>query len=390
MKKKVLSIVLAGALVAGTVVPTMVYATDEPSNKPVQSEETTKEVPKYEVLRMKGTNRYFTAIEASKKTFKEVEAVKYVAVATGEEFVDGLVGGSLTAQGEFPLLLTKKDTILDETLAEIERIQPEEVFILGGEAAVSKKVEEKIQEKIGEEVKITRLAGKTRFETAEAIGLKRAQLLDPEVKKLDENKHLINASNFADALSAAPFLATGAANEKDTYPLIPFNGDDDQKGINYVFGGKAVVSASGKARLSGSNRYETATVVANAYKSVLGVEIDTIVLVSGEEFPDGLTSASVAKMNNAAILLTGSEELPIVVKQYLSLNENIKNIIIVGGEKAVSSEIEKALKDLTAKEEVDVETTDSKEEDGSTDATTGEVGSGGETGNETVSTNSGA
>lgn len=49
---------------------------------------------------------------------------------------------------------------------------------------------------------------------------------------------------------------------------------------------------------------------------------------------------------NAAILLTKSKTLSEDTKEYIKSNTNIKNIIIVGGEKSISSSVENELKTL--------------------------------------------
>ena len=49
---------------------------------------------------------------------------------------------------------------------------------------------------------------------------------------------------------------------------------------------------------------------------------------------------------NAAILLTKSKTLNYDTKEYIEANTNIKNIIIVGGERSISSSVEDELKAL--------------------------------------------
>ena len=49
---------------------------------------------------------------------------------------------------------------------------------------------------------------------------------------------------------------------------------------------------------------------------------------------------------NAAILLTNSKTLNEDTREYIKANTNIKNIIIVGGEKSISSSVEDELKTL--------------------------------------------
>ena len=119
--------------------------------------------------------------------------------------------------------------------------------------------------------------------------------------------------------------------------------------MNYiVFGGTASVPKGPieQYRFDGKTRYETVVEVAKAYKSVLKMDIDTVVLVSGEDFPDGLTAAEIAGEKRAAVLLTSSKKLNASTKKFNEENKNIKNVIILGGDAAVSKAVEKELKDI--------------------------------------------
>ena len=98
-------------------------------------------------------------------------------------------------------------------------------------------------------------------------------------------------------------------------------------------------------RIAGQNRYKTAIEIAKAYKPVLKRSIDTVVLVDGTNYPDALASGTVATMNNGAILLTEPGKLNEDTKAFIQEN-NIQNVIIVGGEKSVSKNVENELKGL--------------------------------------------
>lgn len=133
-----------------------------------------------------------------------------------------------------------------------------------------------------------------------------------------------------------------------------------------VFGGTSVIP-KGEAeqyRFAGNTRYETAVEVAKAYKDVLKMDIDTVVLVSGEDFPDGLTAAEIAGEEKAAVLLTNTKTLNASTKKFIEENKNIKNVIILGGNAAVSEEVEKALKEI----KFEVPKVDEEKEEIKTDA----------------------
>lgn len=292
------------------------------------------------VLRLEGKDRYITAVEASKYSFPKGNET--VVIATGENFVDGLVGGSLTSQIDAPLLLVRKDSIAKEVIEEIKRLEAKKIIILGGEMAVSTKVEKEI---LKLKVKVERLAGKNRVETAEKIAEKRGLLL-PKMP-VNPNIALVSGTNFADALSAGPYIGELAKYSVMNYKLIPFVKGASYKEVNLVFGGQNAVplkNAIVEERIEGENRYETSKHTARSLINRLQKEVDTLVLVNGLNFPDGLSSASVASTNNGVVMLTNPESLSIETYDYILEHGKFKNVIIVGGENAVSKDIENFLK----------------------------------------------
>ena len=86
-------------------------------------------------LRVSGGDRYQTAAEISKVTWEAGEAVE-VVLASGTSFPDALAWGS-SSLGGGPLLLTERDRLPEVTRAELARLRPCQVIVLGGTSAVS-------------------------------------------------------------------------------------------------------------------------------------------------------------------------------------------------------------------------------------------------------------
>ncbi|MBR7007172.1 MAG: cell wall-binding repeat-containing protein [Ruminococcus sp.] len=100
--------------------------------------------------------------------------------------------------------------------------------------------------------------------------------------------------------------------------------------------------ANAVKRYSGKGRYETAAAISQA---AYPQKADTVVLANGMTFADALAGVALADVNKAPILLTGEDTLdPAAVSEIKRLNA--KNIIILGGEGAVSGSIEKQLADM--------------------------------------------
>lgn len=99
-------------------------------------------------------------------------------------------------------------------------------------------------------------------------------------------------------------------------------------------------AASIANRYNGIDRYETAAKVCqDGWKE----DTDYAVVVNGENFPDAMSAAPLAKKYEAPILLTGKD----ILNPYTSveLNRlNVKSIFIIGGKGVVSQSIEDALK----------------------------------------------
>ncbi len=87
--------------------------------------------------RVDGLDRYATAVEISKRLGG---SPSHVVVTTGENFPDALAAGPFATSKGAPVLLVRRDTIPPVTLAEVQRIAPSVIWVIGGPAAVSDSV----------------------------------------------------------------------------------------------------------------------------------------------------------------------------------------------------------------------------------------------------------
>lgn len=86
--------------------------------------------------RWSGASRYETAVAVSKNTFTDTR-VPVVYVASGRNFADALAGAAAGGALGGPVLLTLPDSISPVTLAEIKRLDPVRVVVLGGSSVIS-------------------------------------------------------------------------------------------------------------------------------------------------------------------------------------------------------------------------------------------------------------
>jgi putative cell wall-binding protein len=90
------------------------------------------------VTRLAGNNRYATAAAISRSKFSP--GVPVVHISTGLNFPDALAGSPAAALNGGPILLVEPNAIPGATAAELTRLKPHSIVILGGSAVVSDQV----------------------------------------------------------------------------------------------------------------------------------------------------------------------------------------------------------------------------------------------------------
>lgn len=96
-------------------------------------------------------------------------------------------------------------------------------------------------------------------------------------------------------------------------------------------------------RVGGADRYETAaTISQHAYPGLVG---GTVVLVTGENYPDSLSAAPLAAKLGAPVLLTNPSYLPSATRTEIQRLAPT-NILIVGGIAAVSEAVEREVAEM--------------------------------------------
>ncbi|MDA3936371.1 MAG: cell wall-binding repeat-containing protein, partial [Actinomycetota bacterium] len=101
---------------------------------------------------------------------------------------------------------------------------------------------------------------------------------------------------------------------------------------------KSTVLAGPIGRSAGLSRYSTAIITSRLHFT----SSNTVVLATGENYPDALSAASLAGAYKCPILLTPKDVLPASVKDEID-RLGATQIVIVGGYSAVSQELEESL-----------------------------------------------
>lgn len=193
-----------------------------------------------------------------------------------------------------------------------------------------------------------RYAGENRFDTSVALA---DEWVESDVAVLATGR------NYPDALSATPLAAKHEAplllTDTKAVPTKVLTKLKDL-GVTkvYLIGGTGVISADVETqlknngiktivRIAGNDRFETSVKVAKE----VGVESGTLVVASGENYPDALSIAPVAGIIQAPILLTRSADLPGVVKTYVK-TAGADYSIVAGGSAVVSAKATSTLPDM--------------------------------------------
>ena len=289
-------------------------------------------VAEEEVSRISGASRYETGYKVADalKEVLGVEKFEAVVIATGKNFADALAGSYLAVEKNAPIILTngKEDNIA--TLHTYIRENVNEggkVYILGGTGAVPESVE------VIDGYEVVRLAGKSRYDTNLAI-LAEAGLSGDQII-------VATGKSFADSLSASaaklPILLVkpGEALSKEAKEIA-----SSMKEF-YIIGGTGAVSADIEAelgnygkviRVAGKTRYETSVAVADTFFK----EVDSAVVASGKNFPDGLCGGPLAAAMDAPLILTADGKTE-AAADYMKCN-GLASGFVLGGTGALSDQ----------------------------------------------------
>lgn len=301
------------------------------------------------VNRIQGATRYATAAAVSAAAYPS--GATDVMIATGADFPDALAGSATAGRLGMPVLLTLPTQLPAPTTAELNRLKPQRIWVLGGTSVISEGVRVALQS-YASSGQATRVAGADRFATA-------AQISNRWYAPGVQAAFVAVGSNFADALAGAP-----AAALRDSPLLlvrstsIPSSTAAELDRLDpqriYVLGGTAVISnavatsldaytTGPVTRLAGADRYATAEAIIRAFwtKSVRAY------VASGTNFPDALAGGAVAGRDGVPMLLSGKGFVPLYTGQQ-ALRLSPRQLTMLGGAAALDGAVEATLRRLLA------------------------------------------
>lgn len=304
------------------------------------------EVAQLEMDRIFGSDRYQTAIEISTAAYPSGPTPD-LFIASGTSFPDALaIAPGVSALGG-PLLLNPQSTLRADVLAEVERLNPDTVYIAGGTGVISATVAQQLQ---ATGATVVRLSGPDRYETSREIV--REFFTSPSGYT---DLYLVTGRNFPDALSAGPaagvngmpmLLVDGSASALPAATLTLI--DDLQPDRVILVGGTGVMTAGIQnqltllggltvVRAAGADRYATSAAVTE-----LGFDGRTSVATywaTGSNFPDALAGITVATDDGAPLSLVRPECVP-TAALHGAWRHGVDRIVILGGTGVVTPAVE--------------------------------------------------
>ncbi|MDR5698881.1 cell wall-binding repeat-containing protein [Agromyces aerolatus] len=263
------------------------------------------------IYRLQGINRYATSVAIGSRFQPNVPVVY---VATGLDFPDALSSAAAAARLGGPLLLTESNVLTDIVAGEIRRLNPKRIVVAGSEATISKPVFDALG-KISPNIRVDRLGGVDRYETAERI--------IADAFTVADQAYVATGRTFPDALAASAAAGTMSA------PVFLVDGQTPtvraetlalMKKLKIrtirIVGDIHAVSAAIQQQLTsagftvhrdqGQNRFSTAIAINEA---VFGgrTSLDSVVIATGEGFADALAGAALAGQLGAPLYLVKRE-----------------------------------------------------------------------------------
>ncbi|WP_186430447.1 cell wall-binding repeat-containing protein [Clostridium sp. BSD9I1] len=284
------------------------------------------------INRFSGADRYVTSGVIALSGWTQSS---YAVLASGENFPDAISAAPLAKKYDAPILLSKTNSIPEETLDAIQKLKVKNIIIIGGTGSISSKVEKQLTTS---GLAVTRIFGQDRYETCIKIA---EQLGDTD------EIAVVTGENFPDALSISPIAI------KKNMPIILVNHNKIPSVVKnyinshkltttYVIGSgtsldnEVLKGLSNTELITGSDKYEINFNIIDKFKSDL--DLSATYVASGENFPDALSGSILAGKDSNPLLLVGKDSSS--QKDYFNSNAaNISNINILGGTGVISDEI---------------------------------------------------
>jgi putative cell wall-binding protein len=276
-----------------------------------------------------------------------------VYLATGTSYADALATGGLAGTAPGPLLLAGTCSLPAETSAELQRLHPSRITVVGGPGAVCDAVAADAGRVAG--ASVFRRSGPDRYATAVALSQTGFPQTTPTV-------YLASGETFADGLSGGALAARGRGPLLLTSRCsLPGTTADELARLAptrvVVMGGegavcnevinavRARVPGATVDRVSGADRFATSVAAAGlGWPGTAG----TVYIAGGGGFADGLAAGvAAAGAQGPLLLVPACGDVPSSVIDALG-RLRPTNVVVVGGPAAVCEQVLDRLRQATS------------------------------------------
>ena len=257
----------------------------------------------YHTERISGKDRVATSLAISQKGWASAQTV---ILSEYSAYPDSIAAAPFAVSLDAPILLTGGKSLDPRVIAELQRLQPQKVILLGGEACLTDSIGRELD---GLSLSWERIGGENRYATSVLLA-----------ERLSGDSLIIaNGDKFPDALSAASYAGIKQIPIVLTSKTLPSSVLEYIKRTNpkhiIVIGGEGVVPTESLAkhdliienRLGGRDRYDTNARVVEFMKD--SVENDDLFLASGDNFPDAVAGTVLAAKMKVPLLLTEKQDV---------------------------------------------------------------------------------
>ncbi|MGB5951670.1 MAG: cell wall-binding repeat-containing protein [Ornithinimicrobium sp.] len=300
------------------------------------------------VERWAGSNRFGTA---AKIAAEFTDPVDTVYLSSSSEYADALSAAPIAAQGiappavetsgnAAPMLLARR-YLPEATRQTLDELRPRNIVLLGGPEAISASVERNLAQ---QGYDLTRVGGVNRYGTSAKL----ATLHQPGLPVV----YVASGDAYPDALTGSALAARdgGAVllSRSDSVPPVISDAIaslDPDKVV--VLGGPKAISEEvyqelgASERIWGPNRFQTAAEISKRFTA----SPKRVFVANGLAWPDALAGSVVAGSQGSPVLITRPGSVPGAIRERLESLQP-EQIVVLGGETAVQSQIELELATL--------------------------------------------
>ena len=296
-----------------------------------------------------GSDRYKTAVKVSQAGWGNSQKAILI---NGYSLADALTATPLAEEYNAPILLTEKDKVNADTLAELKRLGVKEVTMIGGDGVISNAQANSLS---SQGFKVERISGVDRIQTSYNIAMKLKGIYANKntgarktVFIANGYKGLVDATSVASpsGMKDAVILYTNGTNLNGIKQYITTSADDV-----YLIGGTATISSGVESelknttnkriiRLSGSDRKETNAKVVkefypNASVNKMYIAKDGSGSKDSNDLVDALAVGSLAGREKKPVILA-SGDLSQSQRAFIDSKE-VKELVQVGDGKNASA-----------------------------------------------------